>query len=69
MRKSLIMGTKEDVARMRNRNVASKRNKRALSESNDNIAYVGSPGQLSPISNMKIVDDHIVTFNHPDAFK
>lgn len=69
MRKSLIMGTKEDVSRMRNRNEISKRNKRALNECNSNITYVGSPGQLSPISNMKIVDDHIVTFNHPDAFK
>lgn len=69
MRKSLIMGTKEDVSRMRNRNVASKRNKQTLSENDGSIAYVGSPGQLSPISNMKIVDDHIVTFNHPDAFK
>lgn len=59
MRKSLIMGTKEDVARMR------KRNKSASSKGNDTVAYVGAPGQLSPITNMKIKDDIIVTFNHP----
>ena len=59
MRKSLIMGTKEDVARMR------KRNKSASSKGNDTIAYVGAPGQLSPVTNMKIKDDVIVTFNHP----
>ena len=59
MRKSLIMGTKEDVARMR------KRNKSALSKSKDTVAYVGAPGQLSPVTNMKIKDDIIVTFNHP----
>lgn len=59
MRKSLIMGTKEDVARMR------KRNKLASSKGNDTVAYVGAPGQLSPVTNMKIKDDIIVTFNHP----
>ena len=63
MRKSLIMGTKEDVARMR------KRNKSALNKGNNTVAYVGAPGQLSPITNMKIKDDIIITFNHPDAFK
>lgn len=59
MRKSLIMGTKEDVARMR------KRNKSASSKGNDTVAHVGAPGQLSPVTNMKIKDDVIVTFNHP----
>lgn len=59
MRKSLIMGTKEDVARMR------KRNKSASSKSNDTVAYVGAPGQLSPVTNMKFKSDIIVTFNHP----
>lgn len=59
MRKSLIMGTKEDVARMR------KRNKSVLNKGNDTVAYVGAPGQLSPVTNMKIKDDIIVTFNHP----
>lgn len=59
MRKSLIMGTKEDVARMR------KRNKSASSKSNDTVAYVGAPGQLSPVTNMKFKDDNIITFNHP----
>lgn len=63
MRKSLIMGTREDVARMR------KRNKSASNKSNDTVAYVGAPGQLSPVTNMKIKDDVIVTFNHPAAFK
>ena len=57
MRKSLIMGTKEDVSRLRNRNAASKRN--------STVAFVGAPGQLSPVTNMKIKDDIIVTFNHP----
>ena len=59
MRKSLIMGTKEDVARMR------KRNKSALSKGNDTVAYVGAPGQINPVTNMKIKDDTIITFNHP----
>lgn len=59
MRKSLIMGTREDVARMR------KRNKSASNKSNVTVAYVGAPGQLSPVTNMKIKDDIIVTFNHP----
>lgn len=59
MRKSLIMGTKADVARMR------KRNKLASSKDNDTVAYVGASGQLSPVTNMKIKDDIIVTFNHP----
>lgn len=65
MRKSILIGTRKDASRLYNRNEASKRNKSALSKSNDNIAYVGASGQLSPISNMKIVDDRIVTFNHP----
>lgn len=59
MRKSLIMGTREDVARMR------KRNKSASSKSNDTVAYVGAPGQLSPVTNMKLKNDIIITFNHP----
>lgn len=59
MRKSLIMGTKEDVARMR------KRNKLASIKGNGTVAYVGAPGQLSPVTNMRIKDDIIVTFNHP----
>lgn len=59
MRKSLVMGTKEDVARMR------KRNKSTLSKGNDTVAYVGAPGQLNPVTNMKIKDDTIITFNHP----
>ena len=63
MRKSLIMGTKEDVARMR------KRIKSASNKGNNAVAYVGAPGQLSPVTNMKIKDDIIITFNHPDAFK
>lgn len=65
MRKSLIMGTKEDVSRMRSRNLPSKRNKSASSKGNDTVAYIGAPGQLSPVTNMKIKDDIIVTFNHP----
>ena len=59
MRKSLILGTREDVARMR------KRNKSASNKGNDAVAYIGAPGQLSPVTSMKIKDDIIVTFNHP----
>lgn len=55
MRKSLIMGTKEDVARMRNRNVASKR---ALSMTNEQLKEFIDAG-------LKQSKARIVTFNHP----
>lgn len=55
MRKSLIMGTKEDVSRMRNRNVASKR---ALSMTNEQLQEFIDAG-------LKQSKARIVTFNHP----
>lgn len=55
MRKSLIMGTKEDVARMRNRNVASKR---ALSMTNEQLQEFIDAG-------LKQSKARIITFNHP----
>ena len=55
MRKSLIMGTKEDVSRMRNRNVASKR---ALSMTNEQLQEFIDVG-------LKQSKARIVTFNHP----
>lgn len=55
MRKSLILGTKEDVARMRNRNVASKR---ALRMTNEQLKEFIDAG-------LKQSKARIVTFNHP----
>lgn len=55
MRKSLIMGTKEDVSRMRNRNLASKR---ALSMTNEQLKEFIDVG-------LKQSNARIVTFNHP----
>lgn len=55
MRKSLIMGTKEDVARMRNRNVASKR---AINMTHEQLQEFIDAG-------LKQSKARIVTFNHP----
>lgn len=55
MRKSLIMGTKEDVSRMRNRNLASKR---ALSMTNEQLQEFIDAG-------LKQSKARIVTYNHP----
>lgn len=55
MRKSLIMGTKEDVSRMRNRNLASKR---TLSMTNEQLQEFINAGH-------KQSKARIVTFNHP----
>ena len=55
MRKSLILGTKEDVARMRNRNVESKH---ALSMTYEQLQEFIDTG-------LKQSKARIVTFNHP----
>lgn len=55
MRKSLIMGTKEDVSRLRNRNLASKR---ALNMTNEQLQEFINAG-------LKQSKARIVTFNHP----
>lgn len=55
MRKSLIMGTKEDVSRMRSRNLPSKRKPLMTNE------------ELQQFINAAIEQNkrRIVTFNHP----
>lgn len=59
MRKSLIMGTREDVQRMRNRNEASKRSLHVSAKCNDTADCSMSP----------VTTRHIVTFNHPSIME
>ena len=61
MRKSLIMGTKEDVltsTRLHNKNEQSNR----YTKQANTVAVHNTDSAVSPVSNSKRI---IVTFNHP----
>ncbi|UVX31010.1 hypothetical protein P4a_00083 [Klebsiella phage VLCpiP4a] len=61
MRKSLIMGTREDVlksTRLRNKNEPSNR----YTQQANTVAVHNTGNSVSPVSNSKRT---IVTFNHP----
>ena len=58
MRKSLIMGTKEDVIK-----------RRAKQDTNVSVSHCPSNGAYPSVVIPMKPARRIVTFNHPDAFK